>query len=83
MIGTEFKFYLICMDRHFICIYKYLNLHTTEKGGRERKRGCKRERERERERDGTLLATVLKSYINLSWTISNSDCAPGTNVVKL
>ena len=50
MIGTEFKFYLICMDRHFICIYKYLNLHTTEKGGRERKRGCKRERERERER---------------------------------
>ena len=48
MIGTEFKFYLICMDRHFICINKYLNLHTTEKGGRERKRGCKRERERER-----------------------------------
>ena len=82
MIGTEFKFYLICMDRHFICIYKYLNLHTTEKGG-EREEERMQERERERERVGTLLATVLKSYINLSWTISNSDCAPGTNVVKL
>ena len=48
MIGTEFKFYLICMDRHFICIYKYLNLHTTEKGGeREEERMQERERERE------------------------------------
>ena len=47
MIGTEFKFYLICMDRHFICIYKYLNLHTTEKGGeREEERMQERERER-------------------------------------